>query len=489
MDFSFDQLLTGGVIASFVVILNITCIVITIPRILTVKEDPKAAIAWIFCVILLPLLGTILFFTMAEPVVQRPLRRLKNQNPIYEANQDLTEKFERRVKHLNVDGLLEKLKDSPPTIGNDAKFYTKGKNLFADISDEILKAKHEICFQYYIIENNKTGYHFVKLLATRASQGIDVYVVYDSIGCAELDQSNINYLKRNGVKVVPFLPIKIWRRRFQVNYRNHRKLVVIDRKVAFTGGFNIGDSYHGTEANKKHWFDAHCRVTGPVVLHLHDEFCADWDFAREEKYDSLEENPTWLKSLEKPDQNKAEECGWVQTVSSGPDQSVNRMHAMFFSAIMRANKRVWIASPYFVPDESIYNALRSASLAGVDVRIITQNNKPDQYIPHFAARYYMDHIMKSDVRCFQYQPGMMHAKFMIIDDNIATLGSANCDVRSLALNFELNLIFYSKKEIEEIGKIFLKCQKKSKELGEEFKERNIAIKVVENICRLFGPIL
>jgi len=239
---------------------------------------------------------------------------------------------------------------------------------------------------------------------------------------------------------------------------------------------------------QREWYDIHMRVTGPAVPQLREEYAADWFFAAGNAATTFEEIPAPVDPDEAPvplSQNR----GWVQTVSGGPDQKVNRIRGLLHFAVSRARGRLWIATPYLVPDEAIFSSLVAAGYAGVDVRILVQNDRPDQWLPQMAARYYWEELMDAGVRLMQYQPGMMHAKMLLMDNRMATAGSANLDVRSLSLNFELNLAFYSQHEIRTVERLFESAFEKSTEVGAVFRGRGRSVRIVENFARLFAPTL
>lgn len=473
---------------SLLFLFNLAVIVVTLHRILTIKRDATAAVAWSLGVLLVPLLGATLFWTMGDPTVRRTLKRVVHGPPIYQAAASRYGKRRRRVREREqLMRLLERLAESPPTEGNEVEFMTDGAELYDRLAEDLRNAHHEICFQFYIIRRDATGEMLAEILRERARAGVRVFFLYDAIGSNRLGEGYLKRLRRCGVRCLPFLPFKPLRRRVQLNFRNHRKLVVIDREIAYTGGMNVGEEYAGRHPRHGRWYDVHMRVTGPAVPQLLDEFAADWIFASGKKKDPFPANAAWFQPVYPAPQPGV---GQIQTVSSGPDQEVNRMHSNVLFGSSRAQERLWIATPYFVPDNAILAVLHTAALAGMDVRVVTQGDKPDKWLPYFGARYFWAPLLQHGVRIYQIREGMMHAKMMLADNKFATAGSANLDVRSLALNFELNLNFYSRREIREIESLFERLFEECVEVTyEEFEERPLGARVLENISRLFAPAL
>ena len=287
-------------------------------------------------------------------------------------------------------------------------------------------------------------------------------------------------LRAAGGQASAFLPLAPLRRHIQVNLRNHRKILVVDGRVAFTGGLNIGDEYLGKDKYFGPWHDAHLRLEGPAVAALQRVFLEDWDFAFGQHL---------LDDRYFPATNTGAGDTAVQIVHSGPDQTLNAIREVYFAAILRARERLWIASPYFVPDAGVYDALCLACYMGVDVRLLCQFH-PDKWVPYFAARYYFSDVLDAGMKVYQYVPGMMHAKVILVDGRWASVGSANLDNRSMHLNFEANCLIYSPDKVAELEQAFLRDLAVSIRLDRDvFKGRPLAGRLVENACRLMSPVL
>ncbi|MCB2155961.1 cardiolipin synthase [bacterium] len=463
---------------------------LTIPRILKIKRNSTSAIAWMFGVAFLPFLGVILFWTIGDPEVRKPLRQL-GRGPIHKSDSPVAQTTLARAGVERLQRMLARLGETPSTVGNDVRFFTDAHVFYDHLEEAIEDARHEICFQFYTLRPDECGERFARLLLRKAREGVNVYLLFDAIGSVSLHRRFVHRLREGGVFCHPFLPLNLLRRRIQINFRNHRKLVIIDRRVAFTGGMNVGREYLGRDRALGPWYDCHLRIEGPAARPLVEEFRADWEFTATQRKERLPDRTDWEPTYDSSHETDAEarRRGWVQLVSSGPDQIVNRTRSVLFLAGTRTRQRLWLATPYFVPDDSLMQVLMTAALVGVDVRLLTQNNRPDRWVPYFAMRYYWEPLLKAGVKIYQYQGSMMHAKMFVSDDRLAGVGSANLDVRSLALNFELGMLFYSKQEIQMVERLFEKAFGRSIEVGDPFLDRWAGVRLVENFCRLFQPVL
>jgi cardiolipin synthase len=308
---------------------------------------------------------------------------------------------------------------------------------------------------------------------------VEIRLLYDAMGSHRLPRRLLKPLHAAGGKSSVFLPINLLRRRIQINMRNHRKLLVIDGKDGFIGGLNVGDEYLGNVSRFGYWRDTHVRLQGPAVAGMQRVFIEDWDFAAREE----------LKGSRYYPSIPSEGSHAVQIIHSGPDQELNSIREVYFAAILRARERVWIATPYFVPDAALRGALALAGYSGVDVRLLCQYH-PDKWIPLFAGRYSWDEILQAGVKVYQYTNRMMHAKAILVDGDGASIGSANLDNRSHYLNFEANCLIYSRSVVAELEAAYLTDLRDAIRLKPTaFAERPLAARLVENACRLLSPVL
>jgi cardiolipin synthase len=371
------------------------------------------------------------------------------------------------------------------TLGNHIDFYHDGPPAFAAMLAAIRQARHHVHLQTFIFQPDETGAEVLAALTERAKQGVEVRLLYDGVGSHRLRERHLAGLRAAGGRCSVFLPISLPRRSIQINLRNHRKILVVDGHTGFTGGLNVGREYLGKDPRFGYWRDTHLRVQGPAVADLQRVFAEDWDFAAGERLIN-DDDPRTCAYLQT---GPADGPYPAQVIDSGPDRDLKSIREIYHAAILKARKRVWIASPYFVPDAGLRDALRLAGYQGIDVRFLGQH-KPDKVIPQYAARYYWAEVLAAGVQVYQYTPGMMHAKVVLVDDDWASVGSANLDNRSLHLNFEANCLIYSRQAVAELAAQFerdlasairLECQ--------VFGRRPFAARLLDNACRLLSPVL
>lgn len=358
----------------------------------------------------------------------------------------------------------------PLTAGNETKVYDNGIMAFEDMLSAIANAKHHIHVQYYIIRNDGLGKRFQEMLMKKACEGIKVRVLYDGIGSRGLSKSFIKRLEKAGVEIGSFFPPLTSFIRKQINYRNHRKILVVDGKIGFLGGLNIGDEYLGLNPKLGNWRDTHFRIKGDAVLWIQYTFLTDWYIVKEE----------WIKeySLYFPTQLRAEE--FVQIVKSSPDETILDL---LFTSVVSAKRRIYIETPYFIPDPCILMAFKTAAARGVDVRIIIPDNLNFKLV-YWASLSYVRELVQSGVKFYRYQNGFIHAKVFIFDDWVCS-GSTNLDMRSLYGQFEIDAIFWDEKTVKHFVQHFVQDISNSKEITEQ---PGGLQKCKEILGRLFSPL-
>ena len=399
---------------------------------MTVRTS-QGSIAWLVCLLTFPYVAVPLYwvFGRTKYVGYIDARRTENMDiqPIIDRVVPELPEF---VVQLNEDlmnfRVMEELAAMPFTRYNDAELLVDGEQTFAAIFEGIESAQHYVLVQFFIIKDDELGREFQEALMKKARSGVRVYLLYDEIGCIRLPGSYLKKLKNAGVDVSPFNSTKGFRNRLQLNFRNHRKVVVVDGNCAFTGGFNVGDEYMGRSKKFGPWRDTHICVRGPAVQAVQFAFIEDWYWATH-AVPELNWSP---KRANTGDKN-------VLVIPSGPADDLETCGLFFLHAIHSAKRRVWIASPYFVPDPKVVAALQIAALRGVDVRILLPE-KADHILVWLSSFSYYGETKPCGVRLFRYQPGFLHEKVMLVDDEIATVGTANLDNRSFRLNFEITLM-------------------------------------------------
>jgi len=366
------------------------------------------------------------------------------------------------------------------TQNNEIEIYTDGERKFQELFNSIENAKDHIHMEYYIIRNDDLGNKLLNILSKKAKEGVEVRLLYDSVGGRQISKDKIEKLKSSGVKVAVFFASTIPFVNFKINYRNHRKIVVIDGTVGFVGGFNVGNEYMGLNNKIGYWRDTHLKISGDAVIDLQTRFFLDWSHASKQELMFL---PKYF-----PDNRMQGKVG-IQIISSGPDKSDEVIKSNYVKMINSAKKSILIQTPYFVPDASVFEAIKIAAASGVDVRIMIPC-KPDHPFVYWATYWYCGGLLKYGVKVYIYEYGFLHAKTLVIDGTVASVGTANFDVRSFKLNFECNAIIYDTKTSKMLYDIFMEDLNYSMELTRElYLERGILIRFKESVCRLLAPLL
>lgn len=477
----FVQYLPGLLVAIEAVLLAVV-----IPVVLVKKRDSTVAVAWCLVVLLVPVLGALLFWAFGFNYVHRRIRRKRTHQSVFRVDHPPR-------RHEATRGALQAgasdlhplaeiaraVEAFPVSAGNAVSIFHETTEAFEAILSAMATAKHHVHLQFFIFRNDDVGRRVVELLTEKARAGIEVRLLYDAVGSLFLSNRLLRPLEQAGGKINTFLPVNPLRSWIQVNLRNHRKIVIVDGEIGFTGGLNIGDEYLGKSPVFGYWRDTFVKVEGPAVAGLQRIFIEDWHFASREV---VHESGYFPSPETRGDTT-------MQVVESGPDQDTNSIREIYFAAILAAKKRLWIASPYFVPDGGLLDALRLARMRGVDVRLLCLL-RPDHRISFYASRYYWADMLSFGAKVYQYARGMMHAKVVIVDEDWAMVGSANLDNRSLHLNFEVACLFYSSEVVANLARQFQRDLEQSIPLDAwTFANRPFFVRLLENACRLFSPVL
>lgn len=374
---------------------------------------------------------------------------------------------------------------SPLTSDNTVKLIVNGENKFPDLLEALKSATDHIHIEYYIFEDDIIGREIENILIQKVREGVQVRFIYDDYGSRSIRRTIVPRMIAHGIECFPFFKIRFITFANRLNYRNHRKIVVIDGITAFIGGINVSDKYINdiNQADKLFWRDTHLRIDGPGVQYLQYLFLCDWNFCAELK---LEPNGKFFPPLNSipVKGNKI-----VQIAASGPDSPSPAILYSILQSINLASKEVLITSPYLIPNESLLDALCIASMGGVKVKILVPM-KSDSIFVDYAVRSYYSDLLKAGIELFQYTKGFIHAKTMVCDAKIAMIGTANMDSRSFDLNFEVNAIVYDKQVAIDLAAIFYDDLKDSVKLNETDWERRSGLKkFMEKVVRLFSPLL
>jgi len=398
---------------------------------------------------------------------------LRAVHSLHHRNRNISE------EHSGTIRAAEALADFPALNGNETELLIDGEQTFDSILQGIDSAEKYILFQFYIIRDDELGTTIKDHLLASAARGVKVYFLYDEIGSIDLSKSYLNDLRNGGIEVRSFNTRKGRGNRFQLNFRNHRKIVVTDGRSAWVGGHNVGDEYLGKDPKFGNWRDTHLRITGPAALSLQLSFAVDWYWAADAEIPELSWSPVPSPT----------DTGEVLIISSGPADKYDTASLMFLHAINSAQGRIWISSPYFVPDDAIIYALQLAGLRGVDVRIIIPD-EPDHMLVYLAAFTYFDDASLTGARIYRYTNGFTHGKTMLIDDKIAAIGTANFDNRSFRLNFEITALSSDSGLIGKMEDMFNNDFSNSRLMTRaDVDERSFWFRLAIRFARLTSPIL
>ena len=451
---------------SFLSVGYILFVIVTIAVIIHDKREPVKALSWIIVISLLPVVGFVLYM-----VVGRNDRKQKLLNR--------KELHARVSDHRDTITLLLNSNKALLTVHNRVRVLNDGAETFDEIRRALRQARESIHMEYYIIEDDELGREIADILIAKAAEGVEVRLIYDDVGSWGLGRKYLGRLRRAGVEVRCFMPVVFPWLTSHVNYRNHRKILVVDGRVGFTGGINIAQRYiTGTKLGP--WRDTHLRLEGEAVGMLQIVFITDWFFVTKKL---LADYDKYLPKTHVRDETM------IQIVTSGPDSDWASIMQAFFSAISHAQHHIYISSPYFLPNEAILTAVKVASLSGIDVRIMIPS-RSDSKIVYWASRSYIGELIEANVKVYLYRKGFNHSKLIMIDGRFASVGTANMDIRSFEDNFEVSAILYDRAITESLEADFLRDLERSRLVTREYWEsRPLLHNMYEAMSRLFSPLL
>ncbi|WP_092444832.1 cardiolipin synthase [Winogradskyella sediminis] len=469
-------------------------VVFVVLRVLHDTRSSIKALSYILFIVFVPIIGMVFYFTFGINYRKRKLysKKLNLDEPIRER---IGAKMYSYSKMIHQSGLIsehqKKLMEfirhsssSPLTANNEVKLLINGEEKFPQLLQAIDDAKHHIHIEYYIYESDNTGNAVAELLIKKAKEGVEVRFMYDDFGSHSLSKSFLKTLSDAGIQTVPFYEIKWYAFANRLNYRNHRKIVIIDGETCFIGGINISDKYRNDcQPNNLYWRDTHLLIKGQATAYLQYLFLCDWNFCSKIP---LEYAVDYFPDYTNTSTIKNE---IVQFAASGPDSKQPVIFYSLLEAISTAKKRIYITSPYFIPGESLMDALLIAMQSGLDVKLIIPGISDSKMVNAAANAYYTE-LLQCGAKIYQYKKGFVHAKTMVIDDNLAIVGSANMDYRSFDLNFEVNAFVYSKAIASQLTEAFEHDLKASHKIdAEAWLNRPKAIQLWEKLVRLLSPLL
>lgn len=481
---SVAQFIHSGMLYHILVWISLGSTVVIIGVILSENRNPVKSLAWVTILLLLPVVGLILYLFFGRNIKNRRMisrrnrRRLRRQNIHRGSNPAQAELSPGSVQ---LASMARSLSGGQFYASNSVDVFTDGPEMFRALCRDLESARHTINIESYIFADDNTGMHIAGILARKVAEGVTVRLLYDHVGSFTTSGSFFKNLRKRGVEVHPFFKVTFPLLGTHVNWRNHRKIITIDDTVAYIGGMNVAERYRGK--GPRPWRDTHLRVAGPVIEELRFAFSVDWHFTCGAMPQPSPFNPALV-----PGKTATHGVG-ATLLTSGPTDQWSNIAMTLHRAIAGAHSRIYIQSPYLLPSEALMQALAGAALAKVDVRIMLPR-RCDSRLLSFASASYISECLRAGIKIYFYEEGMLHAKTIVVDDELASVGSANFDFRSFDYNFEANLFLYSRDLNSRLADAFTadlaKC---TRILPRQWQARPFSHKVTESILRLLSPIL
>ena len=482
----------GEFMQSYIIIFLIN-LVLSMFIIFLGKKKPVSTILWVMAINFLPIIGFILYLIIGQDLSGRRMfdkkgvlsadLRKNADKQLEEIKSGDLELEDRTKQYLEIIEMFNKGEMELIYTENDIRKYNDGRDMFKDLFQDIENAEESVYIQSYILKSDELGKKLFEVLKAKAKEGLDVVLLVDGMGGRKFRKSDIKDLEEAGVKVAIFFPGLFKRINTRVNYRNHRKIIAIDHNIGYVGGLNIGDEYLSKDPKFGFWRDTHLRIAGDAVIGLEFRLFLDYRFAAK-KNDAkfMTRVPAFRKENEKGEKE-------ICIVTSGPDSKVDSIRNGYGKLITRARKSIYIQTPYFIPDGGLYNALKCAALAGCDINI-KKKKKRDHPFVHWASLWFLGDLLQWGVKAYLYEGGFLHAKVLLCDDYLSSVGTANFDIRSFELNFEANAFVFDEELNKSLKEDFMNDVKKSTQLTQEiYDQRSAFVKFREGISRLLAPIL
>ncbi|ANZ33468.1 cardiolipin synthase [Staphylococcus carnosus] len=484
--------LFGDILTGIFILFTILNLIVAFTIIFIKDSSTSSTWAWLFILFIAPVLGFFLYILFGRGVSKNKL--YKNYCKDIEEFENILNEQRYQVKHNNLqtdNEIVEKHHDlvnmlltrQPAflTEDNDVEIFVDGHKLYDKMIEDILQAKNHIHLEYYTFELDGLGHRIIDALEQKLEEGVEVLLLYDDLGSKNLSIREFKRFRKLGGQVESFFASKLPLINFRANNRNHRKIVVIDGEVGYIGGFNIGDEYLGLSKKFGYWRDTHARIKGNAVDALQLRFIMDWN--SQSKREHLKLKPAYF-----PVKDEEGDVS-IQIASSGPDDTWHEIEFGYTKMINSARNSIYMQSPYFIPDNSYINAIKMAANSGVDVHLMIPD-MPDHPFVYWATYYHAAELLDAGVKIYTYNNGFIHSKVMVIDDEVASVGSANMDFRSFELNFEVNAFMYNKDIAVELRKAFEHDVTLSTQLTKSrYAERSNWIKLKEGFSKLITPIL
>jgi len=472
-------------------LLLINCI-LSIVIIFFQRKDPGSVWTWLLILYFIPIVGFLFYLLIGGDMHKSKMFRIK----------ELEDYMHKAIRSQEASIRMKELQDESPLLGkysdliyynlesggamltdnNRIRVFTDGNEKFNALLEDMKGARKFIHMQYYIIKNDVVFERIRSVLTEKAKEGVEIRILCDGMGGRFISKKCWQKLRACGIHTAVFFPPLLGPLNLRINYRNHRKIVVIDGEIGYVGGFNVGKEYIGLDERFGYWRDTHLRIEGMAVGSLHLRFILDWNYAARENLLNNEEK--YLSPREEKLGSSA-----IQIISSGPDSKLQDVRNNYLRLINKAEKSIYIQTPYFVPDDAIFSALCVAAYSGVEVNVMIPC-KPDHPFVYWATYSYIGDLVMAGAKCYTYDNGFLHVKGLVADEQVMCFGTANMDIRSFKLNFEVNAVVYDEKEAEKMVDVFRKdlevCTRITKDM---YVSRGLIVRFKEQVCRLLSPLL
>lgn len=474
---------------TILIVLNYVIAISAAITVLFKKINPTKTLSYILILVVFPFFGILIYYLFGQEYRKNKIfnrKNVLNQKVVKELEDslsiskrelgDIEKKLDEKSKLIK---LIHTSERSKLTMHNKVDVLWNGEEKFPMLIEDLKAAKHHIHLEYYIWRDDNIGMEVIDILCSKAEEGVSVKMIFDAVG-SKISAKVKRKMRKSGVLFEAFMPVRFPRFTGKMNYRDHRKIVVIDGNVGYVGGINISDNYINKDGDEGYWRDTHLRIEGESVKPLQILFLTTWDFVSKPDLkvhkDLFPETEIAHKTM-------------VQIAASGPDTDWANIMEAIFTAITNAEKYIYITTPYFIPNDEILAALQIASKSGLDVKIILPK-KSDSFIAENATNSYIDDLLRADIKVYQYTRGFIHTKSLVVDDVFCTVGTANLDYRSFNINFEVNALIYDETTSATLKSHFLNDLKYAELLDkDQWKNRPRFNRVSESVCRLLAPLL
>ena len=451
--------------------------------------------AWLIILLVFPVIGITLYGFFGRGISQENIFAINKQHHIGLRN--VQKSITKAPKKISASDTSNKAKmvvhffdrnsESPLSKNNHVKLYTDGEQMFHDMISDIENAQQTINVEFYTFYNDDIGNKMLNLLIKKAKEGVKVKLLYDAWGSLGATKAWFDQLNKAGGEVLPFVTSRNMITRYRINYHLHRKIVIVDGKTSWTGGFNVGDQYLGRKKKFGYWRDSQVRIVGSASLLLQERFVMDWNASIQDEAQLITFNTLLFPDLDENDIHPGDVA--TQIISDGPDRDNANMRNGIIKLMFQAKKRLWLQTPYLIPDDAMFATLQTIAMSGVDLRIMIPC-KPDHPFIYRATQWYANELSRYGVKIYIYDKGFIHAKTIVVDDDFSTVGSMNQDYRSYDLNFEDVAVFYDKNFTEEVAKSFEQDMQDSTLLTPEMIEQQGRwLRTLQSFSRMLSPIL